>query len=364
MQNAPIHDFRTLHEIVHAARNNLSHHLWDYLVGGTETETTVRRNRGALDALGFRPRVLNDVSEVDCTGQLLGRDLRMPVILAPIGSLESFEAGGGISATRAAEEFGVCHMLSSACQPGLEAVAEAGSNMKIYQLYVRGDDTWVDNVAERAIASGYDGFAITVDVAKYSRRERDVAKRFEKSWRRRNSGGYEFQSAFDWGRLERFKAKHDIPLFIKGIATVDDALRCLELGVEGIYVSNHGGRQLDHGLGSAEVLPEIVDAVDGRGIVVVDGGINRGTDLVKAIALGADAVGVGRLLGFGMAADGQAGVVRMLELLEDEVRICLGLLGVDSLAKVDRSFLAAAAPVFEPHVLSAFPLLNIDRVSY
>ena len=364
MSNEPNVDFQTLHEIVRRAKLNLSHHLWDYLVGGTESETTVKRNRQALDCWAFRPRVLNNVSEVDASTELLGRKLRLPVILAPIGSLESFHPGGGASSTQAAEQFGCCHMLSSVSQPGLEAVAKAGKNMKIFQLYVRGDDAWVDEITQRAIDNGYDAFAITVDVAHYSRRERDIAKRFEKSWARRNSANWNHQAMFDWKCLERWKSRHKIPLFIKGIATVPDALRCIELGVEGIYVSNHGGRQLDHGLGSAAVLPEIVDAVNKKALVVVDGSICRGTDLVKAIALGADAVGMGRMQGFGLAAAGSAGVVRMLELLEDEVIKVLGLLGVSSLKEVDRSFLAPAMPVEPPHVLSAFPLLDVDSNPY
>lgn len=364
MSNEPSLDFETLHEIVQRAKLNLSQHLWDYLIGGTETETTLRRNRYALDSLGFRPRVLNNVSSVDCSTELLGRKLRLPVILAPIGSLESFHPGGGSSAAQAAAEFGVCHMLSSVSQPGLEAVAKTADNMKIFQLYVRGDDDWISDWAHKAIDNGYDAFAITVDTAHYSRRERDIAKRFEKSWVRRNSANWDFQATFDWGGLERFKARHDIPLFIKGIATPEDALRCVELGVEAIYVSNHGGRQLDHGLGSCAVLPEIVDAIDKRAIVVVDGNICRGSDIVKAIALGADAVGLGRLQGFGLAAAGPAGVVRMLELLEEEATKVLGLLGVNSFAELDRSCLAPAPAVTEPHVLSAFPLLDVNANPY
>ena len=216
MSNEPSVEFETLHEIVQRAKLNLSRHLWDYLVGGTETETTLRRNRHALDAWGLRPRVLNDVSQVDCSVEFLGRKLRLPIILAPIGSLESFHPGGGVSASQAAAEFGVCHMLSSVSQPGLEAVAECADNMKIFQLYVRGGDDFVDEMAQRAIDAGYDAFAITVDTAHYSRRERDIAKRFEKSWARRNSANWNYQATFDWKCLERFKSKHDIPLFIKG----------------------------------------------------------------------------------------------------------------------------------------------------
>ena len=156
----------------------------------------------------------------------------------------------------------------------------------------------------------------------------------------------------------------DIPLAIKGIATAEDARVAVEHGVEWIYVSNHGGRQLDHGRGSIEVLPEVVDAVAGRAKIMIDGAFCRGTDIVKAIAAGADLVGMGRMQCFALAAAGQAGVVRMLELLEDEVERCLGLLGVASLAALDRSYLHAAAPTTMPHVLSSFPLLKLDEYRY
>ncbi len=358
-------DFQTLHEIIRAARYRLTQNIWDYLVGGTETETALRRNRQALDSLAFRPRVLRDVSTVDCSGTLLGRRLRLPVVLAPVGSLESFEAGGGATAARAAAAFGVCHMLSCVSQPGLEEVAAAaGDAMRIFQLYVRGDDAWVDDHVRRAIDAGYDAFCVTVDVAHYSRRERDIAKRFVKSWRRTAAEGARFQAAFSWKDVARLRDKHDIPLVIKGIMTPEDAELCVEHGVAAVYVSNHGGRQLDHALGSIDVLPEIVEAVAGRAAVIVDGGINRGTDLVKAIALGADAVGLGRMLCFGMAAAGAEGVVRMLELLEEEVRICLGLLGVTGFGELDPSCLRPAPPTTAPHVLSAFPLLDLDEVRY
>src|SRR3989442_1443900 len=249
--------FSTLHEIVRAARNNLASGPWDYLIGGAETETTLRRNRQALDSVAFRPRVLRDVSKVDATSTLFGRPVRLPLMLAPIGSIETFAEGGGATAAKASEEFGVPQMLSSVCNPGLAAVA-------------------VDH------------------------------------------------------------------------------------GVEGVYVSNHGGRQLDHGRGAVEVLPEVVRAVGGRATVVVDGGFVRGTDVVKAIALGAQSVGIGRLACCGLAAAGQAGLVRVLELLDDEIRIAMALLGVDRLAALDPSYLHPATPVGPPRATSAVPLPDED----
>ncbi len=357
MATTPAHQFQTLHEIVRAARNNLAPGPWDYLIGGAETETTLRRNRQALDSIAFRPRVLRDVSKIDCTGSLLGRPVRIPVMLAPIGSIETFAEGGGATAAKASAEFGVPQMLSSVCNPGLEAVAAAADNVRLFQLYVRGDDAWVDDWAKRARAHGYAAFCLTVDTAVYSRRERDLARRFVKPWRTR-AGGFEFQAGLSWDHVKRFKDTHDLPLILKGIATAEDAALACEHGVEVVYVSNHGGRQLDQGRGTMEVLPEVVAAVNGRATVMVDGGFMRGTDVVKAIALGAQCVGLGRLACCGLAAAGQAGLVRVLELLEEEIRIAMGLLGVNRLAALDRGYVRPATPVNPAHVTSAFPLLD------
>ncbi|HET8578916.1 MAG TPA: alpha-hydroxy acid oxidase [Methylomirabilota bacterium] len=349
--------FQTLHEVAKAARQNLAPGPWDYLIGGAETETTVKRNRQALDSIAFRPRVLRNVAKIDCRWSLFGRAVRIPVMLAPIGSIETFTEGGGATAAKASAEFGVPQMLSSVCNPGLEAVAAAADNFRIFQLYVRGDDAWVDEHVERAVAHGYAAFCLTVDTAVYSRRERDLAKRFVKPWRTRASG-HEYQAALSWDQVKRFKDRHSIPLILKGIATAEDADLACEHGVDMIYVSNHGGRQLDHGRGTLEVLPEVVAAVGGRAAVMVDGGCLRGTDVVKAMALGAQAVGIGRLACMGLAAAGQAGLVRTLELLEDEIRICLGLLGVNNYSMLNASYLHPTRPVGPAHATSAFPLLE------
>jgi len=357
-------DFEVLHEIIAKARSNLSQNDWDYIVGGTETETTLRRNRLALDHLAFRPRVLRDVAKLDTTVTAFGRCLRLPIVLAPVGALESFHPGAAGEVVQAADKFGVAHMLSSVCEPGLEKVAAAAPNaLRIFQLYVRGDDAWVDDYVTRAIANGYAAFCLTVDTAIYSRRERDIAKRHMVAGRRRASGR-EFQAALDWRTVKRIKNKFAVTLVLKGIATAEDARIAVDHGIEWLYVSNHGGRQLDHGRGSMEVLPEIVDAVAGRAGVIVDGGFSRGTDMVKALAAGAQLVGLGRMQCYALAAGGEAAVVRMLELIEDEAVRCLGLLGVTQFSALDRSYLHAAPAVAEPHVLSAFPLLRIDDYRY
>ena len=358
--------FQTLHELRKAARLKLNANIWDYLVGATETETTLQRNRAALDSIAFRPRVLRDVSGVDSSGDFLGRRrIRLPVALAPVGSLDSFEPGGAATAGRAAAAFGVPIIVSSVTEPGLERSAQAiGGGPKVFQLYVRGDAGFVDEHVKRAMDAGYDAFAITVDTAHYSRRERDIAKRFVKHWRAR-SEGMNHQAALNWSDIARFREKHpQVTLILKGIGTPEDAEIAVRHGVQVVYVSNHGGRQLDHGLGSLAVLPEVVQAVGGKARVWMDGGISRGTDVVKAVALGAEVVGIGRLYCYGLAAAGEDGVRRVLELLEDEVQTCLGLLGAASFAAVERRQLQAVPPVVAPHVHSAFPLLAEPERGY
>jgi isopentenyl diphosphate isomerase/L-lactate dehydrogenase-like FMN-dependent dehydrogenase len=357
-------EFENLHELVAKARANLNQNAWDYIVGGTETETTLRRNRMSLDEIAFRPRVLRDVSHVDPSVEVFGRKLRLPVVLAPVGALETFHPGGAATVVRAVGAFGAAHMLSSVSDPGLEQVAQAAPDaLRIYQLYARGDDAFVEDHVSRAIASGYAAFCLTVDSAHYSRRERDLAKRHVTVGRSRVAGR-EFQMMLNWRTVKLIKDKYKIPLIIKGIATAEDAKIAIDHGVEWIYVSNHGGRQLDHGRGAMHVLPEIVGAAAGRAKIMIDGSFCRGTDIVKAIAAGADMVGMGRMQCWALAAAGQAGVVRMLELLEDEVRRCLGLVGVNSFAELDKSHLHTATPTNLPDVFSAFPLLAIEPYRY
>src|ERR1700710_3079630 len=281
-------EYQNLHEFIRRARANLNQNAWDYIVGAAETETTMRRNRMALDEIAFRPRVLRNVAKVDVSVEVFGRKLRLPVMLAPVGALEIFDPGAAASVARGAGSFGAAHMLSSVSEPGLEKVAEAAPGaLRIYQLYVRGDDAFVEDHVTRAIDNGYAAFCLTVDTAHYSRRERDLAKRYVRATRLRVSGG-EFQMALSWDTVKLIKDKFKIPLILKGIATAEDAAIALDHGVEWIYVSNHGGRQLDHGRGAMHVLPEISAAVGGRAKLMVDGGICRGSDVVKAIAGGAD----------------------------------------------------------------------------
>ncbi len=352
--------FQCLQQFVPAARSNLDEGAWDYLIGGAETETTQKRNRLALDRLAFRPRVMRDVSNLNAGTDFLSRRMRLPIILAPIGSLQQFYAEGGAGVAKAAGEFGACHMLSSVCKPGLEAVAEAAPDAaRIFQLYVRGDADWIDDHVQRAIDADYMAFCFTIDLDYYGRRERDKAKGFISVARQTQSQGEEFQRSFSWQDFRRIRRKFDMPLILKGIATEEDARIAVEEGCDVIYVSNHGGRQLDHGRGGIDVLPEIVEAIGGRAKVVLDGGIMRGTDVVKAMIYGADMIGIGRLQGLAYAAGGVAGVVRMLELLENEVETCLALLGVTSYEELQPEHMCREVDaVSAPDLLSAFPLLS------
>ncbi len=357
-------EFQTLHEVVKAARANVPDGPWDYLVGAAETETTVLRNRLAIDSLALRPRVLHDVRAIDCSSTLLGQAMRLPVFVAPMGSVQMLDASAGLGLAKGAEQFGVTSFLSSTASPGLEAVAGASKGPKIFQLYVRGDLAWVEDYVRRAIAGGFHAFCITVDTALYGRRERDVIKRFVPSARRAMTGA-DFQASISWDLVKWFKDKFSLPLILKGIATAEDAAIAVEHGVEVVYVSNHGGRQLDQGVGSLEVLPEVLEAVRGRAEVIVDGGFMRGTDVLKGIALGAKAVGLGRVCGFGLGAAGEAGVRRVLELMEVEIRTAMGLLGVTRVDQINKRHVRAAPAIRMPHTLkSAFPHLDLEEGRY
>jgi len=345
-------------EVAKAAQRNLDKNNWDYLIGGADSESAIRRNRLALDSLQFKPKVLNDVSEIDTSATLLGAELRIPVVLPPIGSVQVFEAGGAASVARAAAEFGTMMILSSAAQPPFEEVAKVNDAPKIYQLYLVGDEAWMDDIIERSIAAGYIGFCLTVDTSMYSRRERDITKRFiPGSGSRAGSPQFNYQSAMNWDTVAHIKEKYAIPLALKGIQRGDDAARAVDAGVDVIWVSNHGGRQLDHARGAADIMPEVAAAVDGRVPIVLDGGVMRGADIVKGLCLGADAVATGRVLGLAMAAGGPEAVVQALEILEQEMRIVMGLMGTASVADLSGDLIEKTVPLpGDATVLDALPL--------
>ena len=350
---APTPEFQSLQEIVRAARRKLPRELWDHLSGGADSETTLRRNRFALDSLALRQRVLVNVADIDTRATLLGQTLATPVFLAPVGGfLGMCDPQGAIPVARAAVAKRTTAFISTAVKPSFEAAQQAVNEALIFQLYVRSGRGWIEETLDKARGAGFRALCVTVDRAWYGRRERDLISRANV---REGFGDPRYQASIIWDDLVWMKERMRGPLIVKGIATGEDARRAVEYGADVVYVSNHGGRQLDHAQASIEVLPEVVEAVAGRAEVLVDGGILRGTDVIKAIALGAQAVGVGKLLGWSLAAGGQAAIERMLELLEIEIRTAMGLMGITSLAELNPSWVRPAMPVTPFSVTSAYP---------
>jgi isopentenyl diphosphate isomerase/L-lactate dehydrogenase-like FMN-dependent dehydrogenase len=212
-----------------------------------------------------------DVSKIETTANFLGHELRIPVMLAPIGSLQSLTGEGGVAVAKAAEEFGTLNFVSSVTQPSLEEIAAASRNPKVFQLYVQGDLKWIETLLGRVKKAGYTALCLTVDTAHYGRRERQMMDRWLPPSRR--GSGYEYRAALTWETLDLIKEVGGLPFILKGVATPQDAAIAVERGVHAIYISNHGGRQLDHGRATIDMLPEIVEAVGGRAEIVLDGGI-------------------------------------------------------------------------------------------
>ena len=334
-------DFLTNTEIVRAAKAALEPTAWDYIVGGSETEMTLRRNREAIEGIAFRPRILRDVQTIDTSTKLLGTKLSIPYILAPVGSLQTITPAGSVGQVRGAIAAGTLPVISSVSEPTLEEAAAAVPGDKWFQLYVRGDIDWLADIIKRIRKSGYKALVITVDVAHYSNRERQQMHRWVPEGRR-EVGGKNFQAALDWKVLDKIRSLAKMPVIVKGIQTHEDAKIALKRGLDGIWVSNHGGRQLDHARGSLDILPEVVDVVRGKIPVIVDGGFMRGTDVIKGIAMGADVVAGGKMHAWALGAGGQPALERMLELMRIEIETTMALLGVTSLKQLNGSYLAMA----------------------
>lgn len=322
----------------------------------------MRRNRLGLDSLGFRPRVLIDVSKIDTSTSILGHRLRIPIMLAPIGSLQLLAPEGGVAVAKAAAEFGTVNFVSSVTQPSLEETAASSSHPKIFQLYVHGEMAWVENILARVKKAGYVALCLTVDTALYGRRERQLMDRWLPP-SRQTAPDPKFRASLTWETMDAIKEMAGLPFILKGVATAEDAAIAIKHGVDVIYISNHGGRQLDHNRATIDMLPEIVQAVAGKAEIVIDGGFLRGTDVLKAVALGVKAVAIGKLQGWGLAAAGQAGLVRVLELLENEIFISMGLLGVTKVDQLSPSYVCQAQPVAPAHEMSAFVNIPGGRVT-
>jgi isopentenyl diphosphate isomerase/L-lactate dehydrogenase-like FMN-dependent dehydrogenase len=337
--SVPSPKFVTLPEIRRAAREKLPRDHWNFGDGAAETESSKRRNRRHLDRLAIQQNVLVDVRKIDLTTSLLGVPLSWPVAVAPMGGLVLFHPEGDVEMARGAGRGDTLQWLSGATGWPVEDVAKAGGAPQMFQLYAHGDHGWMAELLGRAEGSGYKAVALTVDVQKYSRRERDVFNRFSPRQAMEiapNPRGPlpDFQSGLTWKDVEWLMKTTRLPVGLKGIMTVADARRAVDMGVRLIWVSNHGGRQLDHTQSTIEALPPIADAVAGRAEIVVDGGFNRGTDVIKALARGARVVACGRTMLWGLAADGADGVARVCEIMRDELQINMGLCGRTKLAEL------------------------------
>jgi glycolate oxidase len=356
---SPADELLTTTEIVALAKKRLPEAAWDFIVGGAETETSIIRNRHALDSIAFRPRVLRNVEAATPRTTFLGVEHRMPVLLAPIASLTDVDEEGALPVARAAKAFGALMLVSSVTQPSFEEVARAAGERFALQLYTDGDEKWVVDTAKRAAQVGAKALCLTVDVPTFGRRERHIHRRANMAGRVFGAlrTGEAHRGRADWRLVEKLKKAVKLPLMVKGIQTAEDAELCVKHGVDIIYVSNHGGRQLDYCRGAIELLPEVISVARGKAQFVIDGGFLRGTDVLKGVARGAAMVGIGKLQALALGAAGERGVLRMLEILETELTVSMKLLGANTIGDLDGTYLQPATPVTSPGVLSALPLL-------
>ena len=347
-----------LHEYEAAAKENLSPMAFDYYVGGSDDEVTLRDNVRAFDRYRLKNRVMRDISERDLSTTVLGQKLSMPVLVAPTAFHRMAHPEGEVATAKAAGEAGTAMMLSTLSTSSIEEVAAAATGPLWFQLYVYKDREETKNLVRRAEAAGYKAIVLTVDAQIWGVRERDVKNNFQlpDGLRIKNVIGAEdfpdtegsglaayvtslFDQTLSWQDLEWLVGITDLPVLVKGILNAEDAELAVQHGAAGIVVSNHGGRQLGAAPASVDVLSEIAEKVDGRVDIMMDGGVRRGTDVLKALALGAKAVAIGRPVLWGLAVDGQAGVERVLATLRNEIDLSLALCGATSPAEIDKSLI-------------------------
>lgn len=334
----------TIETVIAEANRALPPALWRLLSGGAGSESTVRRNRSAMDRVAFRPRVLRGVRERSTSSTLLGRELRSPVVLAPAGSVSRCLPAGAIAPARVAERTGALAFISSAADPPLEAVCEAVDLPVVWQLYVRGDRRWIEGQLRRAEAVGCAGICLTVDLTAPGRWEHDPWRDLDGTSSSADRALFDHQSALTWEDVDWMRQRTDLRLILKGIMCGDDASLAVEHGVDVVYVSNHGGRLADNLCGTLEILPEVIAAVDGRAEVIVDGGFVHGSDVVKALALGAHAVAVGKLMLWALAVAGESGLEHVLMLLAEEILDVMARLGVRSVEELGPEHVTPVVP--------------------
>ena len=342
-----------------AARETLPQGIYDYYAGGAGDEITVRENELAWTRHRLVPRMLVDVSACDLRTTALGHAISMPIITAPCALNRLAHPDGELAVARAVSALGTAQVLSTLSSTSLEDVANAAPAPRWFQLYVYRDRSITHALVQRAEAAGYAAICITVDVQRPGNRERDYRNGFRvpADVRAMNFGqaiedtddgsallkyiNDQFDPSLTWEGLDWLRSITKLPIVVKGILSPVDARLAVEHGAEGVCVSNHGGRQLDTVLSSCDALPPIVDAVSGRAEIFVDGGIRRGTDVLTALALGARAVLIGRPYLWGLAVDGERGVVRVLTLLRDDFALSMALAGAPAIDRIDRGLVAA-----------------------
>jgi len=374
------------------ARRRLPRGVFDYIDGGAEDERALRNNSERIAALEFRPRVMRSVATIDPSTTLLGRPLPFPLVLAPTGFTRIADPQGELAVARAAERAGLPYALSTLATRSIEEVAAVSAGRRWFQVYAWRDRGLVRDMVERCAASGYEALVLTVDTAVLGRRERDVRRGFELppklglgtlldgalhpawTWAFARAEpivfanvatagprgddasdapadgrdavtlatyvNAQFDPALSWDDVEWFRSIWDGPIVVKGIQCVADAVLAAERGVDAIALSNHGGRQLDAAPAPIDLVAPVVDAVGGRTEVICDGGIRRGSDIVKAVALGATACMAGRAYLYGLGAAGERGVDHVLDLLLADVRRTMALVGAASVADLTPELVA------------------------
>ena len=353
--------FTNLLELEDLARAKVPRPSFDYIAGGAEDEVSLRRNREAFTKWALRPRVLVDVSRRDTSTSVLGQRVSMPILVAPTAFHGLVHPEGEVATARGAAAAGTLMVVSAIATRELEEVAKAVAGPRWFQLYVWRDREVTAQLAKRAARAGYGAICLTVDTPLLGRREKDERNAFTlppglsiANVRPAGLDGVpasERGSAFakyvaelldpavTWKDIAWLRSLTSLPIVLKGIMTAEDATLAVEHDVDGIIVSNHGGRQLDSTVGTLDALPDIVAAVQGRVEVFMDGGVRRGTDVLKALALGAKAVLIGRSALWGLALGGADGVRRVLEHLRGELELAMALTGRAALAQVDRSLI-------------------------
>jgi isopentenyl diphosphate isomerase/L-lactate dehydrogenase-like FMN-dependent dehydrogenase len=319
---------------------------WDFYQGGSDDEVTLRECRAALQRIKLRPRMLVDVSSIDMHTTVLGTPISMPILVAPTAYHCLAHPEGECATALGTGLSDTIMIASSFSNRSLEEIAAVATKPLWFQLYSYRDLQSTGKVVQRAEAAGYKALVLTADIPRLGNRERDIRSKFVLPSHlfianfkdvEKDDDYIPVPTYFTWDAIDWLRSLSTLPIVVKGILTAEDALIALERGADAIAVSNHGGRQLDGEISSIEALPEIVEAVDGRCEVYVDGGIRRGTDIIKALALGARAVFVGRPAIWGLAVNGAQGVHSVLDILRTELELDMALCGCPSLDSITRS---------------------------